>query len=200
MRKLIITSTILIIMLTLLTSGCKKRTPSKKYHRTTFAPKEVQNTTVQTPVQNTVLENNKSTILTAPTPMPVAEPIPTVVPIDYSPAVASTTKVVHTKTTMPKNPFSNGGSVRCSLHTPVFNDVCDYKLFYRDGVTKIFIENISEQNAILYRTLYFDGQRFSTKTREALSARQTEDMRHHIIHIGKEYYKILHKSLVEEYK
>jgi hypothetical protein len=175
----------LFIFIGLLLGGCDRQPTKKQFKRTTFGPK------IKNSERGKVTVSEDGTIIKKPK---TAEPLPPVV------AIGETPKKVTVQSSTTKAPFSNGGALRCSLGNQEFNDVCDYKLFYRDGVTKIFIENIAEKDEVLYRTLFFKNNRFTTKTREKITTTTTEDGNHHIVHIGNEYYKVLHRSLVEAYK
>jgi len=188
MKKLIALTT-LLMLIGLLLGGCDRQPTKKQYHRTTFGPKIKKSEKSRVTANTTVSADG--TIQPKPK---TAEPLPPVVAIGEAP------KKTIVKSSTKKAPFSNGGALRCSLGNQVFDDVCDYKLFYRDGVTKLFVENIAEKNEVLYRILFFKNNRFSTKTKEKITTATTEDGRHHIVHIGNEYYKVLHRSLVEAYK
>jgi len=110
-------------------------------------------------------------------------------------------KVVYGKTTTQKGPkfFDNSGTLRCSVGASL-DDVCDYRSIQTQENTTIWIEEVSSPDLIRYRVFTFNrkSKKFTARTREPVKS-QIQGNRY-MVHVGKEYYLISHRSLTEGYK
>jgi hypothetical protein len=104
-------------------------------------------------------------------------------------------------TTTSKGPkvYQSSGTLRCSVDTPAFDDVCGYRTIQKDGTAEIWITDIAHPDEIRYRVLFFDGERFSARNGEELRDEKTANKRYKV-NVGREHYLISHRSLTEGYK
>jgi len=114
---------------------------------------------------------------------------------------AKNKKVEPKPTTSSKGPkvYQSSGTLRCSVDTPAFDDVCGYRTIQKDGTAEMWISDIAHPDEIRYRVVFFDGEGFTARNGEELRHEKAPNKRYKIS-VGREHYLISHRSLTEGYK